>query len=454
MSALTVSARWNVAAILAAMALAVLDAGMVNVALPTLGRSFGAAPPDTLLVVSAYQLALLIGLLPCAHLAERMGYRRLFVGGIGTFTVASLLCATSPSLPMLVAARFVQGLGAASIMALGIAMLRATLDTDRLAAAIGWNALTVAICSAAGPILGALLLSVGSWRWLFLATVPVSVTALVAARALPDVEPVRRSVDATGIALHGATAALFFFSAKALVEQPFAAVALVVAALFCLVLLVRRELRRATPIVPVDLLTRPLVRKSILASICCFTAQSAGIVALPFYLQSGLGHGPLITGVILTCWPVAVAAASVASSRLSGRVSESAQCATGAVVLATGLLLGAALPPQAVPGLLAVAALVCGTGFGLFQLANNRTLFLTAPVERSAVAGGMQGTARLMGQTSGTVLAGLIFASVASSVDAPRIGLAAGAAFALAAALISAWRLGWSAQRRPQHWGI
>jgi DHA2 family multidrug resistance protein-like MFS transporter len=453
MSTAAASARWSVVAVLGAMALAVFDAGIVNVALPALGRAFGTEPVDTILVVSAYQHAVLIGLLPCAHLAERLGYRQLFIGGIGIFTMASLVCAAAQTLPVLVAARFVQGLGAAAIMALGVALLRAALGSERLAAAIGWNALTVAICSATGPVLGAVLLSMASWHWLFLASIPFSLLALVAARGLPEVELTRGSVDAGAIFLYAATGTLFFGAAKVLPERPYASLALLAAAISCLALLARHERRSATPIIPFDLLASSVFRKSVLASICCFTAQSAGIVALPFYLQSGLAHGPLTTGAVLTCWPVAVAVTSLAASRLRNRVRTGTQCAGGALVLATGLLLGAVIPLQLGVWPLAVAASVCGTGFGLFQLANNRTLFLSTPALRSASAGGMQGTARLTGQTIGTLLAGLMFASIATSAIAPRVALAIGAAFALAAALVSALGAGDQIQRRVEPLG-
>src|SRR5690606_3436668 len=138
-----------------------------------------------------------------AHVAERFGYRRLFAGGLALFSTASLLCALAPTLPLLVAARFAQGLGGAAIMSLGIALLRVALGPERLGAAIGWNALTVALCSAAAPIAGALILSIAAWPWLFLVNLPVSAIALIAARRLPEVAPTRHMVDVTGMALHG-----------------------------------------------------------------------------------------------------------------------------------------------------------------------------------------------------------------------------------------------------------
>jgi DHA2 family multidrug resistance protein-like MFS transporter len=434
MRALLPRERAATAAVLAAMALVVLDAGIVNVALPVLADALGAAPGRAILAVSAYQLALVMGLLPCAHLADRLGYRRLFVTGIALFAFASLLCAAAPTLPLLVAARFLQGLGGAAIMALGIALLRVALGAERLGSAIGWNALTVALCAAAGPTIGAVILSFASWPWLFLAGLPVAILAMLAARALPEVPPARQPLDATGIALYGAAAASLFAGAEGAGAQPLAAICLAAAALACIALLVRRGRRQAAPIIPFDLLARPPFRIAAIASICCFAGQSAGLVAHPFDRQAG--HGPLAAGLVITCWPLAVAAASRLASRASGRIRAGAQCALGAGVLASGLLLSAILPADRTPAPLAIGALLCGAGFGLFQLANNRTLFLTAPVERGAAAGGLQGTARLTGQTLGTLMISLIFA-LAPIAIAPRLGLAAGAGFALAAGLVS-----------------
>lgn len=432
----TLRERLSTLAVLAAMALVVLDAGMVNVALPVLARSLGVAPARAILAVSAYQLALVMGLLPCAQLAERWGYRRLFAIGIALFSGAALCSALAPSLPLLVTARFAQGLGGAAIMALGVALLRAALGTERLGAAIGWNALTVALCSAAGPTIGALILSAASWHWIFLAGLPVAATALTGARALPEIVPTRHSVDAASIALYAASVALLVIAVELAIPVPAAAVLLVSAALPCFAALIHRERPRSAPLLPFDLLALPPFRASVMASVCCFIGQSAGMVALPFYLQTALGHGPLVTGLVITCWPLAVAATSLAANRVTDRVDTAMQCAAGGTLLAAGLLLSALAPATASLAPLVAGALLCGAGFGLFQLANNRSLFLSAPVERSAAAGAMQGTARLTGQTIGTLLLSLSFAAAPAAL-APRIGLAAGAAFALTAAAIN-----------------
>ena len=139
-----------IATVLAAMVLVVLDAAIANVALPTIARSLSVTPAMSVWVITAYQTALLMALLPCAALGESVGYRRVFTVGVALFTGASVLCALSPTLSWLVAARLLQGLGGSAVMALGVALLRVVVPDRRLGTAIGWSAVAIALSSAAG----------------------------------------------------------------------------------------------------------------------------------------------------------------------------------------------------------------------------------------------------------------------------------------------------------------
>ena len=187
-----------VAAILGAIVLVVLDSSIANVALPSIAQQLHATPSDTVWVVTAYQLAIVMFLLPASAVGERYGYRRVFAGGIALFTAASVLCALAPSLPWLVAARCLQGLGSAAVMPLGLALLRYTYPRRLLGQAIAWNALTVAGASAAGPAVGAALLSIANWPWLFAVNLPVGVLVLIACTGLPDPRGSGRSLAANG----------------------------------------------------------------------------------------------------------------------------------------------------------------------------------------------------------------------------------------------------------------
>lgn len=425
-----------IGSVLAALVLVVLDAAIVNIALPTLSGSLRVTAAAAVLVVTAYQTALVMALLPCAALGESFGYRRVFVGGVALFTVASGFCAAAPTLTWLVVARFAQGLGAASVMALGVALLRTVVPAHKLGAAIGWNALVVALTSAAGPTVGAAVLSLASWPWLFAMNLPVGLLVLSAARALPDTAGSGRPLDPISIALNLAGCALLVIGAESLARQPILASALLIIGVLSFRRLVQRERCKAAPLIPLDLLRRPSFRLSVAASICCFTGQAAGLVALPFHLQHTLGLGPLETGLYITPWPLMVALSATLAGRWASSGSTAWLCAAGAALLSAGLLAASAWPQAGHPATIMPMVMLCGLGFGLFQVTNNRNLFLSAPPERAAAAGGLQGVARLTGQTAGVVAMTLLFSSTSLDI-APRLGLAFGAVMTLAAGLLS-----------------
>jgi DHA2 family multidrug resistance protein-like MFS transporter len=423
-------------AILSALALVVLDSAIANIALPSIGHALHARPALSVLVVTAYQLALVMTLLPCAALGESLGYRRVYTLGIALFTLASVLCALAPSLPWLVGARFLQGLGGSAIMSLGVALMRRVVPPSRLGVAIGWNALTVALASAAGPALGAFILSVLPWPWLFAVNLPLGAMALIAGRALPHTPGSARKLDRISMALNAGIFGSFVTGMELLPTRPAGAVALLAIAAPGLTALIRREMPLPAPLIPIDLLRTPSFRMSVIASVCCFIGQTAGLVALPFYLEHDLHQSTLTSGLIIMPWPLTVALTAPVSGRLADRLPAAWLCVAGGVLLATGLAAAGAWPVQHDAWMLVPMIVLCGLGFGLFQVPNNRILYLSAPHERSGAAGGMQGTARLSGQTMGAVLMTLLF-TLTSADSAPRVGLITGAVLALVAALVS-----------------
>jgi DHA2 family multidrug resistance protein-like MFS transporter len=428
-----------IAAVLAAMVLVVLDGAIANVALPTIARSLRVAPALSVWTVTAYQAALVMALLPCAALGESLGLRRVFTMGVALFTAASAVCALSPSLPWLATARFLQGLGGAAVMALAVALLRHVVPHRQLGAAIGWNALTVALTSAAAPTIGALILTAASWPWLFVLNLPLGLGVLFVARSLPNVAGTGRRLDLQSVALNAAAFAALLLGAESLPSRPLLAVVLLALAALGFAALVRREMPKEAPLIPLDLLRAASFRLSVMASVCCFAGMSAGLVALPFYLQHTLGQSTLMTGLYMTPWPLTVAMVSPITGRLVERVSSARLCAAGGACLATGLTGAALWPLQGRPLPLVLFTMLCGLGFGLFQVPNNRNMYLAAPRERSGAAGGMQATARLAGQTAGATLMTLLFA-LTSLAAAPRLGLAIGGALTLLAGLVSALR--------------
>jgi DHA2 family multidrug resistance protein-like MFS transporter len=385
-------------------------------------------------------MALVMALLPCAALGESLGLRRVFTLGVALFIAASLLCALSPSLPWLVAARFIQGLGGAAVMALGIALMRFTYPHRLIGAMIGWNAMVIALSAAAGPTIGAAILMASSWPWLFAVNLPVGAIVLVAALALPRPQGTGRKLDLASAALNAAAFAGLVLGVDQATRAPGLAAALLVVSIGSFVAVVHREMPRQAPLIPLDLLRSRPFRISVIASVCCFAGQGASYVALPFYLQHSLGQDAFATGLYMTPWPLVVAIAGPISGRLSDRISNGLLCAAGGAFLAMGLALAAVWPIHGSLGSLVCFLMLSGFGFGIFQTPNNRNMLLSAPRERSGAAGGMQGTARLLGQTAGSVIMALLF-TLMSSAAAPRMGLAVSAVLAFAGGLVSAMRI-------------
>ncbi|MGO4764190.1 MFS transporter [Cupriavidus sp. 2KB_3] len=429
-----------IASVLAGMVLVVLDAAIANIALPTIAVSLHVTPASAVQVVIAYQLGLVMMLLPAAALGESIGYRRVFVTGAAIFTAASIVCAASPSLTWLVGARFLQGIGGAGILALGVALLRSIVPSHRLGAAIGWNAVTVALSSAAGPTLGATILSFGQWRCTFAVSVPIGVCVVLCAQALPNVKGTGRVVGLTSVALSAGMFALFFIGAQILPTQPQIALPLIVAAILLATLLWRRELQRVAPLLPVDLLWRPSFRLSVIASVLSFTGQAAALVALPFSLQHAFGLPPLAAALYLLPWPLTVAITAPLAGRLADRLPTAVLCLTGGILLAVGLASAAFAQVDRHTLSLGIFVMLCGAGFGLFNVSNNRNMFMSAPRERSGAAGGLQSVARVTGQTIGAVFMSMLLTSY-SVIVATRIGLMTAAILTLAAGITSVFRM-------------
>ncbi len=403
---------WAMLTVALAVAMSVLDTAIANVALPTIAADVRTSPAASIWVVNAYQLAVTVSLLPLASLGELYGYRRVYQIGLAVFTFASFACALSSSLAALTAARILQGLGAAGIMSVNGALIRAIYPRRQLGRGIGLNAMVVAVSSAAGPAIAAAILSLASWPWLFAVNVPIGMVALaIAAWSLPGNPRRAGSFDYTGAALSALSLGLLVAAIDGLGrgEDRWIEAGELALAAAAGVLLVRRQLAVEAPLLPIDLLRLPVFRLSIATSVCSFVAQTLAYVSLPFLLQETLGHGVAATGLLMTAWPLTTAMAAPIAGRLADRVPSGLLGGLGLVMLAVGLGLLATMP--AGPATLDIVwrMAVCGLGFGVFQTPNNRTIITSAPPERSGGASGMLATARLLGQTTGAATVALIF---------------------------------------------
>jgi DHA2 family multidrug resistance protein-like MFS transporter len=415
-----------------AIAMSVLDGSTVNVALPTMSRELAVTPAHAVWIINAYQLAITVSLLPLSALGDTLGYRRVYWPGLALFTAASLACALSPSFAMLTIARAVQGLGAAGIMSVNIALVRFIYPSSKLGQGVGNIAVVVAVCSAGGPSIAAAILSVASWRWLFLINVPIGVAALIlAARSLPDTPRSIRRLDPVSVILNALTFGLLITGVDAIGDSrnllvPIAE--LVVAAAFGAVF-VRRQLKQSAPLLPVDLLSRPVFALSLATSIASFAAQSLAFVALPFFFEDTLRRSETATGLLMTPWPAATALIAPVAGRLADRFAPGLLGSAGLIVMGGGLaLLALNVGETAATGLVWRLA-ICGLGFGFFQSPNNRLIIGSAPPERSGGAAGLQSSGRLIGQSFGTALMAVAFGRAPEHATSIALWTAAGLTF-------------------------
>jgi DHA2 family multidrug resistance protein-like MFS transporter len=367
--------NWAILTIALGLVMAVMDGAIANVALPTIARDLDASPAFSIWIVNGYQLAITISLLPLASLGEIIGYRRVYLARLLLFTLASLFCALAHTLPLLTAARIVQGFGAAGIMSVPTRPARAWYP----------NAMVVAVSAAVGPTVAAAILAIGTWPYLFSVNIPLGVAALaIGWRCLPHTMPAGHAFDWQSAALSAVTFGMGIVAIDSaghgeafttcLSEFGVAAIAGV--------LLVLRQAHMVSPIFALSIAT----------SIASFCAQMLAFVALPFYLESRFGYLAVQIGPFITPGPIAVAFAAPLAGRLVERYHAGLLGGLGLLLFALGLGALALLPTD--PGIADVIwrMALAGVGFGLFQTPNNRTMVAAAPRERSGGASGMLGT--------------------------------------------------------------
>ena len=188
--------RWAVAAIFTALAMASLDTAIANIALPAIASDLHVSPAEVVWVVNVYQIALVATLLPLGALGEIVGHQRIYIGGLLLFTLASLGCALAWSLPSLLVARTLQGLGASGLMSVNTALVRFVYPSRMLGRGFGHNALVVASAMSLGPTIASGILALGPWPWLFAVNIPFGIVALlIGMKTLPKTPRATHAFD-------------------------------------------------------------------------------------------------------------------------------------------------------------------------------------------------------------------------------------------------------------------
>lgn len=417
-----------IGSVLIVLAMTVLDGTLVNVALPVLANEFHVSDSDAVWIVTVYQLVITMLLLPAASLGDIYSYRRNYIIGIGIFTLGSAFCALSQSLPLILGARAVQGIGAAMVMGVNVALVRLIYPPKFLGRGLAVNTMVIAIASAAGPSLAGTLLSIASWHWLFLINIPLGIIAfLMAYKYLPQNPPKEHKTKfdwlssiANVIVFGTVFYALGNFSKGG---EWFTNSLLLICGCVAGIFYFRHLHGHDDPMLPIDLLHNKLYSLSVLTYTASFITQSIALIALPFLFLNGYGLSELTTGLLMTPWPLATMIISPFAARFVEKHNAGVTAAFGMLVYALGLLLLLIEPTHGIVSEWDIAwrMAMCGLGFGIFQTPNAYVMISSTPVSRSGAAGGFQATARLGSQTLGATIVTLVFAWLSSPTDAGSI---------------------------------
>jgi DHA2 family multidrug resistance protein-like MFS transporter len=430
------------AAILMSIALATLDTAIANTALPAIAADLHASPAASVWIINAYQLAAVATLLPFAALGGVLGHRRVYLGGLILFVLSSALCAFAWSLPSLIIARVLQGVGASAIMSVNAALIGSIFPHERLGRGLGMNALVVGTSFSIGPTVASLVLSVASWPWLFAINLPIGLFALAFAwNSLPVTRLGSLPFDRLTAMLNVVTFGALIFALSQAAQLGSMSSVMIALAVFLVggALMLKREAGHPAPMFPLDLLKRPMFALSALTAFCSFATQGLAFVSLPFFFETTLGRDPVQTGFLMTPWSVVVAMIAPFAGRMSDRYPPGLLGGIGLAMLCLGMLSLASMPADASVLSITARMVLCGIGFGFFQAPNQKALMTSAPKERSSGASGTIATARLIGQATGAALVALSFGI--SSSHGPVLALSIGAGFAAVGSVASGLRL-------------
>ena len=439
--------RWVLLSLSLSMLLSSLGTSIANVALPTLAQVFQVSFQAVQWVVLAYLLAITSLIVGAGRLGDMLGRRRLLLAGIGLFTVASVLCAAAPTLGLLIAARAVQGLGAAMLMALTMALVGESVPKDKTGSAMGLLGTMSAVGTALGPTLGGVLIGAFGWQAIFWVNVPLGLlTFLLALRYLPLDRPGPQtawaSFDALGTLLLALTLAAYAL-AMTVGRGSFGAfnLALLLAAVVGAGVFVWVGNRAASPLIRWAMFSQPVLSAGFVMSTLVTTVVMATLVVGPFYLSGALQLDAARVGMVMSTGPLVAALTGVPAGRLTDRFGAHRISLGGLIAMVMGSALLALLPVGfGVPGYI-IPLVIITAGYALFQAANNTAVMSDIRPDQRGVISGLLGLSRNLGLITGASVMGAVFAFGSAATDittasAPAVADGMRVTFAVAAGLV------------------
>jgi EmrB/QacA subfamily drug resistance transporter len=411
------SRKWYVmAAVAMGIFLSTIDGSIVNVALPTLVRAFHTEFAVVQWVVLAYLLTVTTLMLSMGRLGDMVGKKPLYATGLVIFTIGSVLCGLAPTIYWLIGFRVLQAIGAAMMMALGMAIVTEAFPPAERGKALGISGSMVSIGIVSGPVLGGLLLDTLSWHWIFFVNLPIGIVgSFMVARFVPALKPAGgQRFDYLGaftlfVSLMALLLALTLGQRVGFAETRI--LSLFAGWLLFLVIFVVVERKSSQPMIDLSLFQNRLFSVNLVTGFITFVSIAGTIILMPFYLENVLGYDPRSVGLLLAVVPVALGVTAPISGSLSDRLGTRPITVIGLLALLVGFYAVGTLSTQTTALGYMGRFLPIGIGMGVFQSPNNSAVMGAVPRTRLGVASGLLSITRTLGQTTGIAALGALWAS-------------------------------------------
>ncbi len=411
--------------VLAGLSLAILlsqlGTNIINVALPTLVDDLGVEFSAVQWVVVSYLLVVTALIVGVGRLGDQLGKKRLYLWGLAIFMAASVLCALSTSLPVLIAGRAGQGLGGAILMALSFAFVGEVFPKERTGFAMGVLSTMVSFGIALGPSLGALTLAAFGWQAMFWLNLPFGLLAfLLISRYLPDAvdaprhPPAPARFDWIGTLLLALTLGAYSLAMTFSGKQGFAAqpvLQLGFAAIIGLALFLAVQIRARAPLLRLSMFRNALLSTSMVMSVLIYAVMMATLVIGPFYLSKGLGLDTRMVGLVMTTGPLMAALMGVPAGTVADRIGARLAMVIGVALLTFGTFAMSWISAESGVTAYIVAMLFVSVGLAFFQTPNNTAVMADARPETRGLVSGLLALARNLGLITGASLMGALFAN-------------------------------------------
>jgi EmrB/QacA subfamily drug resistance transporter len=412
-------AKWQILiAVMVGSIMGPLDGSIVNTVLPDITRYFDTDISIAQWVPSIYLLTISCLILLYGRLGDMIGYKKVFLCGLGTFTLTSILCGVSQSIWMLVAFRALQGLAAGMMMAVGFAIITSAFPPRERGKAMGMFAISIAIGLGLGPTLGGVIAEHLSWRYIFFINVPIGVAAMImGGRIIPmgEKKPDQR------LDWPGALAALIFLGCLTLYANrgedwgwlsPTGITLLVIGLVFAVIFFII-ERKSTQPMLNLSLFNNRAFSMANLSALLSFMALYAVIFLTPFFLVFVLQYSILKVGIVMVAAPAATLFVAPASGIMSDRIGTRLLTFLGMVITTVGLFALSSLDQSSGVGDVVWRLVIIGAGMGMFQSPNNSAVMGCVPPPYLGIASGILAAMRNVGMVLGLAVAGAVLYNIA-----------------------------------------